>query len=72
MPGRKVFADSIIPLPPQDGLAPNGLLQHGIGPRHNDDRMDVLFSLELPRPRRRNSRVALPAARSCRPRSWPH
>jgi kumamolisin len=48
MPGRKVFEDSIVPLPPEDGLAPNGLLLHATGPRHDDEPMDVLFSLELP------------------------
>ena len=48
MPGRKVFADSVVPLPPEDGLAPNGLLLHGIGTRHDDEPMDLLFSLELP------------------------
>jgi kumamolisin len=48
MPGRKVFADSVVELPPEDGLAPNGLLLHGIGPRHDDEPMDVMFSLELP------------------------
>ncbi|MGZ4648934.1 MAG: S53 family peptidase [Kineosporiaceae bacterium] len=48
MPGRKVFEDSVVPLPPDDGLAPNGLLLHGIGTRHDDEPMDLLFSLELP------------------------
>ncbi len=48
MPGRKVFADSVVELPLEDGLAPNGLLLHGIGPRHDDEPMDVMFSLELP------------------------
>jgi len=48
MPGRKVFTDSVVPLPPENGLAPNGLLLHGIGPRHDDEPMEVLFSLELP------------------------
>jgi kumamolisin len=48
MPGRKIFSDSVVPLPTEDGLAPNGLLLHGIGARHDDEPMEVLFSLELP------------------------
>jgi kumamolisin len=48
MPDRKVFADSVVSLPPEDGLGPNGLLLHAIGARHDDEPMDLLFSLELP------------------------
>jgi kumamolisin len=48
MPSRKVFEDSVVPLPPEDGLAPNGLLLHAIGTRHDDEPMDLLLSLDLP------------------------
>jgi kumamolisin len=49
MPGRKVFADSVVELPPDDGLAPNGLLLHAMGTRHDDEPMDLVLSLELPK-----------------------
>jgi kumamolisin len=48
MPGRKVFADSVVELPSEDGLAPNGLLLHASGPRHDDEPRDLVLSLELP------------------------
>ncbi len=48
MNGRKVFHDSVTPLPPQLGLTPNGLLVQSAQPEHLAQPMTVLFSLALP------------------------
>ena len=48
MDGRKVFHDSVTPLPPHLGLTPNGLLVQSAKPEHLAERMPVLFSLALP------------------------
>jgi kumamolisin len=48
MNGRKVFLDSVTPLPPQLGLTPQGLLLQAAKPEHLAERMTVLFSLALP------------------------
>ena len=45
MPERKVFADSIIPLPQQPVVAPLGLLLHEVKPEHRQEKMTLLFSL---------------------------
>jgi kumamolisin len=45
---RKVFRDSVTPLPAQGGLTPNGLLVHAADAKPTDDVMTVLFSLEVP------------------------
>ncbi|HEY6912646.1 MAG TPA: S53 family peptidase [Myxococcales bacterium] len=45
MPERKVFADSIIPLPRQPVVAPLGLLLHDVQPEHRQEKMTLLFSL---------------------------
>src|SRR6266852_4918335 len=48
MNGRKVFHDSVTPLPPQLGETPNGLRIQSAEPEHLTERMTVLFSLALP------------------------
>ncbi len=48
MNGRKLFHDSVTPLPPQLGLTPQGLIIQSIKPEHLSERMTVLFSLALP------------------------
>lgn len=45
---RKLFEDSIVPLPADDGLAPNGLVVQAAAPRDASEKMDVMFSLALP------------------------
>src|SRR5213592_321927 len=45
---RKVFEDSVVPLPPDDGLAPNGLVVQAAAPRNASETMEVMFSLALP------------------------
>ena len=48
MADRKVFQDSVTPLPEQSGLTHNGLMIKAAEPEHRDEQMTVLFSLELP------------------------
>jgi len=48
MPDRKVFRDSVTPLPTAAGLTTNGLIVHNVEPDHRHDMMTVLFSLEVP------------------------
>src|SRR4051812_46886439 len=48
MADRKVFRDSVTPLPQQTGLTTNGLIIEHAEPEHRHDMMTVLFSLELP------------------------
>ena len=48
MAARKVFHDSVVPLPPGDGLAANGALVHAAEPHHGDEKLNVMFSLSLP------------------------
>jgi kumamolisin len=45
---RKVFADSVVPLPDEPGLTPRGLMVQAAEPNHLNDEMRVLFSLEVP------------------------
>ena len=46
--GRKVFNDSVTPITVSEGLEPRGLIVRQADPRHKDEVMDVLFSLEIP------------------------
>jgi kumamolisin len=48
MDGRKVFQESVTPLPPHIGLTPNGLLVQAAKPEHLTEPMTILFSLALP------------------------
>ena len=48
MNGRKVFHDSVTPLPSQLGPTPQGLLVQSTQPENLNERMTVLFSLGLP------------------------
>lgn len=45
--GRKVFKNSVIPLPPS-GLSPQGLVVNASSHDRKQDKMDVLFSLAIP------------------------
>jgi kumamolisin len=45
--GRKVFTNSVIPLPPT-GLAPQGLVVNAADLERKQEKMDVLFSLAIP------------------------
>jgi kumamolisin len=45
---RKVFADSVTPLPAQPGPAPHGLLVHEATNEHQDDKLELLFSVAIP------------------------
>jgi kumamolisin len=48
MNDRKVFTDSVTELPPQPGLTKNGLMVNEAKSENRNERMDVLFSLEMP------------------------
>ena len=48
MSDRKIFQDSVKPLPAQEGLTHNGLMVKSSTPEHRDTEMTLLFSLEIP------------------------
>src|SRR5215470_15757081 len=48
MSDRKVFQDSVIPLPEQPGITPNGLIVNAATPDHRNETMTLLFSLAIP------------------------
>src|SRR5436309_666699 len=54
MADRKVFADSVTPLPPQEGLAPNGLMVNATSAQHREESMTLLFSLSIPADAQKN------------------
>ena len=47
MAARKIFSDSVVPLPESDGPAPNGAIVQTATQREFDDTLDVLFTLSL-------------------------
>jgi len=47
MSDRKIFHDSVVPLPQQPGLTPQGMLLAAAEPQHDEDTMDIHFSLSL-------------------------
>lgn len=47
-PGRKVFKDSVTPIVVDKGIAAHGLIVQAQGPQHKNDKMPILFSLEIP------------------------
>jgi kumamolisin len=58
MSDRKVFTDSVTELPTQLGLTKNGLMVNEAKSENRNERMDVLFSLELPSRDELEKRVA--------------
>jgi hypothetical protein len=47
MSDRKVFADSITPIPVESGLTPQGLLVNAADVDHKEEEMTLLFSLAI-------------------------
>ena len=45
---RKIFSDSVTPIPVEAGLTPNGLMVHAAEASRGKEKMDVLFSLAIP------------------------
>ena len=45
---RKVFHDSVTPLPDQAGLTANSLIVNAAKPENRDETMSLLFSLSIP------------------------
>ena len=58
MGDRKVFTDSTIPLPEETGVTKNGLIVNQAKPEHRNDRMALLFSLDMPSQADLEQRVA--------------
>jgi kumamolisin len=58
MGDRKAFTDSIIPLPEEAGVTKNGLIVNQAKPEHRNDRMALLFSLDMPSQADLEQRVA--------------
>jgi len=48
MSDRKIFQDSVVPIPQQPGLTPSGMLVAAADPQHGEETMDIHFSLSLP------------------------
>jgi kumamolisin len=48
MGDRKVFSDSVTPLPDQLGLTPHGLMVNAIEPQRRNETMTLLFSMSIP------------------------
>jgi kumamolisin len=47
MSERKLFQDSVTPLPAQPGLTPEGLMVNAMAPQHPDETMNVHFALSI-------------------------
>ena len=45
---RKVFHDSVVPIPVESGPAPHGLMVQPASSEHQDEKMTLHFSLALP------------------------
>jgi kumamolisin len=58
MGDRKVFADSIVTLPEVAGVTKNGLIVNQAKPENRNERMDLLFSLDMPSQADLEQRVA--------------
>ncbi len=58
MADRKVFQDSVTPLPEQHGLTRNGLMVNAAGTEQEDEIMTILFSLAVPAQAELEERVA--------------
>jgi kumamolisin len=48
MPNRKMFPDSIIPVPASPGVTAHGMTVNAAEPHHRAEKMDLSFSLSLP------------------------
>ena len=48
MSDRKVFTDSVTPLPDEPGLTPRGLMVNAAQPEDQNEVIPVLFSLAMP------------------------
>lgn len=48
MSDRKVFQDSVTPLPETSGLSPSGLMVNAAEASHRAEKMTILFSLSIP------------------------
>jgi kumamolisin len=48
MSDRKVFSESVVPLPDEPGLTPHGLMIHAESPTNRKETMTLLFSVAIP------------------------
>jgi kumamolisin len=46
---RKLFKDSVTPLPEKLGLTPSGLMVRAAAAEHKTDKMDIVFTLSIPK-----------------------
>ncbi len=46
--GRKLFKNSVIPLPEQNGPAPHGLTVAAAAPEHKDEKLEIVLALPIP------------------------
>src|SRR5258705_6181567 len=49
MPDRKVFHDSVVPIPEDAGTIHNGLMLRAAEPEHKNEELVLLFSIEMPK-----------------------
>ena len=49
MNGRKIFQDSITPLPDKEGLTPQGFMMNFCKPEDYEKIMRIVFSLSMPK-----------------------
>ena len=68
---RKVFHDSVVPIPVESGPAPNGLMVQSAAAENRDERMTVHFSLALPPETEADLEAKWRAVRRCRSASSP-
>ena len=47
MSDRKIFQDSVTPLPAQPGITPEGLMVNAMTPERPDETMNIHFSLNI-------------------------
>src|SRR5208337_1168242 len=58
MGGRKIFNDSVVAVPKQPGLAPNGMMVHPAGAVDPNQRMTLHFALRSPNEAELEAKVA--------------
>jgi kumamolisin len=59
MAKRKVFKDSVTPLPNDVGVVHEGLMLNAASPEHREEQMTLLFSLEIPKQARQRMEKAV-------------
>jgi kumamolisin len=63
MSDRKVFSESVVPLPDEPGLTPHGLMIHAESPTNRNETMTLLFSVAIPESAREDLEAQWPKAK---------